>query len=111
MATGAEGVYPVGSGQGRYGRTQARPRAQAKRNQQLRDAEAYAAGVMANARGDAAAWQELYAEYRRDPLVLRERLYVETIEGALPKTANLRFVPPPDGRRYPADTFRLSISP
>ena len=92
-------------------RERARPRAQAKRNQQLREAEAYAAGVIANARGDAAAWLELYAEYRRDPLVLRERLYVETIESALPKTARLRFVPPPDGRRYPADTFRLSISP
>ncbi|HCH65454.1 MAG: FtsH protease activity modulator HflK [Deltaproteobacteria bacterium] len=92
-------------------RERARPKAQAKRNQQLRDAEAYAAKVLGSARGDAAAWQDLYAEYRRDPKVLRERLYVETIESALPRTANLRFVPPPEGRRYPSETFRLSISP
>jgi len=92
-------------------RERARPRAQAKRNQQLREAEAYATEVLSSARGDAAAWLDLYAEYQRDPRVLRERLYAEAIEGSLPKTANLRFVPPPEGGRYPANTFRLSISP
>ena len=85
--------------------------AQAERDEELRDAEAYAAELVAEARGDADAWRNLYAEYRQNPAVLRQRLYLESIETSLPKTRSLRFVPPPDGRRYPPNSFRLSISP
>jgi membrane protease subunit HflK len=86
------------------------PLAQASRDQALREAQAYAAELLALARGDAAMWRDLYAEYRQNPRVLRERLYLEGIETSLPRSARLRWVPPPpDGRRYAPEGFRISI--
>ena len=92
-------------------REQSLPRAQAERDQELRDAEVFATELLARANGDTAAWRSLYAEYQSQPKVLRQRLYLETVERALPSVASLRFVPPPQGRRYPAESFRISISP
>ncbi len=92
-------------------REQELPRAQAERDQELRAAEVYATELLARAKGDTAAWRDLYAEYRTSPKVLRQRLYLESIERALPSVASLRFVPPPEGRRYPPESFRISISP
>ena len=92
-------------------REQEVPRAQTERDQELREAEAYAAELVAQARGDAAVWTDLYAEYRSNPQVLRDRLYLERIEETLPKVDVLRFVPPPNnGRRYDPESFRLSLS-
>ncbi len=86
------------------------PLAKASRDQALREAQAYSAELLAQARGDAGMWRDLYAEYRENPRVLRERLYLEGIETALPRSARLRFVPPPpDGRRYGPEGFRISI--
>ena len=86
------------------------PQAQAERDQELREAEAYATELLAQARGDVAIWSDLFAEYRQNPQVLRERLYLESIEVSLPSAERLRFVPPPpDGRRYESDAFRISI--
>jgi membrane protease subunit HflK len=92
-------------------REQNLPRAQAERDQELRDAEVFATELLARAKGDTAAWRDLYTEYRASPTVLRQRLYLESIEQALPAVSSLRFVPPPEGRRYPAESFRISISP
>ncbi len=84
------------------------PLAEASRDQALREAEAYAAELLSRARGDAGMWRDLYAEYRKSPQVVRERVYRESIETALPQAGRLRFVPPPaNGRRY--DEFRISI--
>mgnify|MGYP003330434730 CR=1 FL=1 len=79
----------------------------------LEVAESDFSTLLAKARGDAGVWQDLYAQYRSHPRVVRERLFTETIEAALPESGSLRFVPPPpDGRRYGGDGkegFRISI--
>ncbi len=86
------------------------PLAQAARDQALREAEGYAAELLALARGDAGMWRDLYAEYRKNPRVVRERVYLEAIEASLPNSGRLRWVPPPpDGVRYEPEGFRLSI--
>ena len=56
--------------------------ANALRNQ----ARAYAAQVRARSEGDAAAFNEIYAEYKLAPEVTRRRLYYETMESVLSKT-------------------------
>ena len=87
------------------------PQAKASRDQKVGEAKGYAAELLAQARGDAAMWRDLYAEYRENPQVVRERLFIESVEASLPKANQLRFVPPPrNGGRYNPDSFRLSIS-
>ena len=91
-------------------REQEIPQAQTERDQELREAKAYAAELLAQARGDTAIWRDLYEEYLQNPLVLRDRLYLESVETSLPNAGQLRFVPPPPtGRRYSTDAFRISI--
>ena len=91
-------------------REQQIPQAQTERDEELREAETYAAELLAQARGDTAMWRDLYAEYRQNPQVLRERLYLESVEVSLPNAGQLRFVPPPpSGRRYSPEAFRISI--
>ncbi len=86
------------------------PLAEASRDKALREAEAYSAVTLGQARGDASMWRDLYAEYTRNPSVVRERLYREGIEVSLPQSGRLRFVPPPvTGGRYGPQGFRLSI--
>ncbi len=86
------------------------PLAEASRDKALREAQAYAAQVLGRARGDASMWRDVYEEYRRNPAVVRERLYREAIEVSLPQSGRLRFVPPPvSGGRYGPESFRLSI--
>ena len=87
------------------------PKAQAERNQDLREAEVYAAELLAQARGDVGMWNDLYAEYRQNPKVVRDRLYYENVEVFLSAASRLRFVPPPsNGSTYGKDSFRISIS-
>jgi membrane protease subunit HflK len=86
------------------------PLAEAARDQALREAQGYAAELLGRARGDAGMWRELYAEYRKNPSVVRSRVYLESIEASLPNSGRLRWVPPPpDGKHYGPDGFRLSI--
>ena len=49
-------------------------------------ARAYAQQVMARAQGDAAAFNQIYREYKLAPEVTRRRLYYETMESVLAKT-------------------------
>lgn len=87
------------------------PKAQADRDQALRDAEVYAAELLAQARGDVAIWNDLYREYRQNRRVVRDRLYFERMESSLSKASRLRFVPPPaNGRTYDKDSFRISVA-
>jgi modulator of FtsH protease HflK len=86
------------------------PLAEASRDQALREAQGYAAELLGRARGDAGVWRELYAEYRKNPQVVRTRVYLESIEASLPNSGRLRWVPPPpNGVRYAPEGFRLSI--
>ncbi|MFH1468298.1 MAG: FtsH protease activity modulator HflK [Pseudomonadota bacterium] len=87
------------------------PLAQATRDQAIREAQGYAAQTLATARGEAQKYLDLVAEYRKNPKVVRERLYREGIESALPQADRLRFVPPPsNGHHYQVpDGFRISV--
>lgn len=85
------------------------PEAKADQNRTVREAQSYAAGLLANARGDAGVWRELFAEYRKNPQVVRDRVYLEAVEGSLSKTERLRWVPPPTGARYGDGDFRITI--
>lgn len=60
--------------------------AQQDANAMRNRARAYAQQVMARAQGDAAAFNQIYEEYRLAPEVTRRRLYYETMESVLSKT-------------------------
>ncbi len=90
-------------------REEAIPRAKADRNEAVRDAESYATELLARARGDAAVWRDLYAEYKKNPRVVRERVYLEAIESSLPNAERIRWVPAPTGARYGDGDFRITV--
>ena len=60
--------------------------AQQDANAMRNRARAYAQQVMARAQGDAAAFNQIYGEYKLAPEVTRRRLYYETMESVLSKT-------------------------
>lgn len=60
--------------------------AQQDANAMRNRARAYAQQVLARAQGDAAAFNQIYAEYKLAPEVTRRRLYYETMESVLSKT-------------------------
>ncbi|HEU4819541.1 MAG TPA: protease modulator HflK [Qipengyuania sp.] len=60
--------------------------AQQDANAMRNRARAYAQQVLARAQGDAAAFNQIYEEYRLAPEVTRRRLYYETMESVLSKT-------------------------
>lgn len=81
-------------------REESLPKAQAEAASKLSQAQAYAAEILGAARGDAAAWSSLQAEYKQNPKVVRERLYRESMERALGNVGKLELMPPPTGGRY-----------
>ena len=60
--------------------------AQQDADAELNRAEAYRQQILARAQGDAASFDQIYAEYRLAPEVTRRRLYYETMESVLSKT-------------------------
>jgi membrane protease subunit HflK len=76
------------------------PQAQADTDTKLQSARAAAASDMAVARGDAQAFVALDREYRANPVVVRERLYLDSVERAIAAAGNVRWVPPPVGATY-----------
>ncbi|MCP4277357.1 MAG: FtsH protease activity modulator HflK [Gammaproteobacteria bacterium] len=56
------------------------PRARGNGVRKVEDAEAYKAGVVANAEGEASRFVALLAEYKKAPQVTRERMYIDAIE-------------------------------
>jgi membrane protease subunit HflK len=60
--------------------------AQQDADAELNRAEAYRQQILARAQGDAASFDQIYAEYRLAPEVTRRRLYYETMENVLSKT-------------------------
>ncbi|HTQ36874.1 MAG TPA: FtsH protease activity modulator HflK [Steroidobacteraceae bacterium] len=59
------------------------PRAQGQAQHQLEDAAAYKTQVVAQAKGDVARFNSVYAVYAQAPEVTRERMYLDTIEAIL----------------------------
>jgi membrane protease subunit HflK len=64
------------------------PRAEGEALQTLQQAEGYAIDRVNRSRGEAARFNQLYAEYVKAPEVTRKRIYLETIEEILPKIGN-----------------------
>lgn len=56
------------------------PQARGEAAQILQDAEAYRDRVIAEAKGEAERFNQIYTEYKKAPVVTRQRLYLETIE-------------------------------
>jgi len=82
------------------------PAAHARGNARVSEAHAQSAERIGRARGEAAAFEDLLAEYRKNPEVVRIRLYREAMERALAPVTK-RFVPPPSGERY--ENLRITI--
>ena len=57
--------------------------AQQRAQSSMNDARAYALQITAQAQGDAAAFEKVFAEYRQAPEVTRRRMYYETMERIL----------------------------
>ncbi|WMY09489.1 FtsH protease activity modulator HflK [Paraburkholderia phenoliruptrix] len=56
------------------------PRAQADVARQIDDAKKYSDKTVAQAQGDADRFKEVYAQYSKAPAVIRERMYLETMQ-------------------------------
>jgi modulator of FtsH protease HflK len=56
------------------------PRAQAEAARMIDDAKTYSDRVVAQAEGDAERFKEVYAQYSKAPAVVRERMYLETMQ-------------------------------
>lgn len=60
--------------------------AQQNAEQEINQARRFAQQLLAKAEGEAAAFDEIYEQYRLAPQVTRQRLYYETMEAVLAKT-------------------------
>ncbi|SIT42647.1 HflK protein [Paraburkholderia piptadeniae] len=56
------------------------PRAQAEATRMIDEAKTYSDRVVAQAEGDAERFKEVYAQYSKAPAVIRERMYLETMQ-------------------------------
>ena len=56
------------------------PRAVGSASRLKEEAEAYKARIVAQAQGDAQRFRSVYAEYQRAPQVMRDRMYLETMQ-------------------------------
>lgn len=65
------------------------PRAQGQAARIIEEAEGYREQVVARAEGDAARFEALVVEYRNAPQLMRQRLYLETMEEILGKSDKL----------------------
>ena len=62
------------------------PEARGQAQRQIEEASAYREQVIANAQGEAERFTKLLAEYRKAPEVTRERLYLDAVQAVLSKT-------------------------
>ena len=65
------------------------PEARGKAQRQLEEADAYKQQVIANAEGEADRFNKLLQEFRKAPAVTRERLYIDAIEEVLSNTSKV----------------------
>jgi modulator of FtsH protease HflK len=59
------------------------PQARGQASQAVQQAEAYREQVLAEATGQASRFRQVYEEYRKAPEVIRERIFLETMERVL----------------------------
>ncbi len=65
------------------------PEARGRAMRIVQDAEAYRGKIIAQAEGEASRFEQLLTEYKKAPGVTRERLYIETLESVLGNNAKV----------------------
>lgn len=65
------------------------PLARGIAQQTIEEAKAYKEGVVSNAQGDADRFLKLYAEYKKAPEIMRQRLYIDTMEQVMGKSTKV----------------------
>ncbi|HEY8940266.1 MAG TPA: FtsH protease activity modulator HflK [Cellvibrio sp.] len=65
------------------------PEARGRAQRMLEEAEAYKAEVVARAEGESDRFESLLTEYKRAPAVTRQRLYLETVESVMSKSSKV----------------------
>jgi membrane protease subunit HflK len=73
------------------------PEAVAKRNTLIQTANSYKVGRIAKAKSDVAQFYGVIAEYKKNPGMVRERLYCEKVENIMKKVAKKVLVPKGEG--------------
>jgi len=65
------------------------PEARGKAQREIEEANAYREEVIANAEGEADRFNNLLTEYRKAPVVTRERLYLDAVQNVLASTSKV----------------------
>lgn len=65
------------------------PKARGAVSRLMEEAEAYRSRVEANALGDASRFNQIYAEYQKAPAVMRDRIYIDTMQQIFANTTKL----------------------
>jgi membrane protease subunit HflK len=65
------------------------PKARGAVSRLMEEAEAYRSRVEANALGDASRFNQIYAEYQKAPAVMRDRIYIDTMQQIFTNTTKL----------------------
>jgi len=65
------------------------PKARGEASRRRQDAEAYRSQVVADAEGESDRFTQVLAEYQKAPEVTRERIYIETLEEVLRRSAKV----------------------
>jgi membrane protease subunit HflK len=72
------------------------PKAQAERNRLVQAAAAYQNTLQARAMEEYSVFEQLCSEYRKNPELVRNRIYLETLEQVLTSVGKVDFVSPDD---------------
>jgi len=72
------------------------PQAEAERNRLIQGAAAYRNTLNARAMEEYSVFEQLYSEYQKNPGLVRNRIYLETMEEVLASVGKLNFVSPDD---------------
>jgi membrane protease subunit HflK len=70
------------------------PKARADRNQMVQDAKAYKDSLIARANADVSEFEQLYKEYQRNPNLIWQRIYQESLEQIFGNVGKRMFVSP-----------------
>jgi membrane protease subunit HflK len=85
------------------------PKARTDKRRVILAAEAESFAGLQQARSEASAFEFLVTEYRKDPGVVRERLYREGLEAVLEDAGKVDFLPPPEGGRYTGTRLTIPV--
>jgi len=88
------------------------PEARGQAARLLAEDNGYKLEVVDRAKGDAARFDQLVVEYKKSPQVIRQRLYLETMESVLAKTNKVVIEPTGNNMLYlPLDKMMNAASP